>query len=105
MTINHSNGNSYLIDDSVSFKSWVNEQPPDLSGKIVYASSFYHEKPANPLDGMTGMTFINCNLDNCIIPSGVTLIDCSNRKFAVNPEDGKDWILDNTGTVFLEAMN
>jgi hypothetical protein len=92
-------------DDELSFRSFVNETPLDLSGKVIYASSFYHEKPATPFVGMSNVTFVNCNLDNCFIPDGMYLVDCSTRKFAVNPKDGKDWFLDGTGTIFVEALN
>jgi len=44
-------------------------------------------------DGMTGVTFINCNLDNIYIPHGNTVNGGSNRKLKVQ-NDWDDWLLD-----------
>ena len=46
-------------------------------------------------DGMTGVTFIACNLDNVWIPPGNTLIDCTN-KWIVLKNDGYNWEKDKS---------
>lgn len=42
---------------------------------------------------MTGVTFIRCNLDNCLIPAGNTVDkSCSERRIRVQ-NDSEDWVL------------
>lgn len=45
-------------------------------------------------DGMTGVIFTRCNLDNCIIPDGNIIgLGCTNKQHkAMN--DGENWIID-----------
>lgn len=91
--------NEIEFDDSVSFKNYTNQDfsnSEELNGKIIYASSFYQEKinsqPFNP--NMQGTTFIKCNLDNCTIPEGNLVIECSQQRIQVQ-EDGFDWVIDS----------
>jgi hypothetical protein len=83
-------------DEELSFKSFVNADLShfDFNGKVIYASHFMHETPgANPFPpSMKNVTFIRCNLDNLVIPEGVTLIDCLNRFFQAQA-DGQDWFV------------
>ena len=67
----------------------------DMTDIEIRGSCFSQEKPDTRIfpSDMVGVTFINCNLDNCIIPEGNFIIDCSQKKFKVQ-SDGKDWILD-----------
>ena len=67
----------------------------DLNGQVIRGSCFGKEVPDTkvfPAD-MRDVTFINCNLDNCLIPEGNTVIDCTTRRYKVQ-EDGEDWIID-----------
>lgn len=47
-------------------------------------------------EDMTGVTFINCNLDNCYIPPGNTVEGGLNRQYKAM-EDGLDWEIDDQG--------
>lgn len=68
----------------------------DLNDQTITGSCFSQETPDSEIFpvGMTGVTFINCNLDNVVIPDGNTLIDCSNRRFQVQ-NDLNDWEIDH----------
>lgn len=70
----------------------------DFNNKVIYASCFSHEKPDHGSfpESMQGATFIKCNLDNVFVPEGNTIIDCSQRRFACQP-DGTDWLIDDQG--------
>lgn len=88
----------YAISDKYSFKSLMNRShtdETDMSNLIIYMSSLYNEQPDSRIfpSGMTGTTFINCNLDNLIIPPGNTVIGGSHIRFKAQ-EDGFDWELD-----------
>lgn len=65
-------------------------------GTTIDRSCFSQEHPDSDIfpDGMTGVTFRSCNLDNVLIPPGNTLTDCTTRRFAAQ-NDGKDWIVDS----------
>jgi len=97
--------------------------PAELSGGEIVGSCFAQEAPykadasharstghASPLvkvfpDGMHDVTFINCNLDNCII-EGVNVVvgeRSNNRKIRVM-NDGDDWILDDVTNAPKESM-
>ena len=72
-------------------------QTVELPNNInVYASCFSQEKVDTHVfpDDMTGVTFYNCNLDNCFIPLGNTVIGGKNRRFTVQ-NDGEDWVIDS----------
>ena len=71
----------------------------DMDGQTIKGSCFSQEKPNTKVfpENMSGVTFINCNLDNCKIPDGNAIIDCSQKKFMAQ-EDGFDWIIDDNGT-------
>jgi len=92
--------NSEIINynDEWSFKNFsnmhvpVNQMPSDI---VVYSSIFYHEEPDySPFpEGMTGVTFVKCNLDNLIIPPGNTVIECSQKRFKAQ-NDLNFWEID-----------
>jgi hypothetical protein len=95
------NGIEYSISEKYSNKVWPNRDLTscvDMKGCVIYASSFYNEKPNSTVlpSDLSGTTFIKCQLNNVIVPNGVTLIDCDTRKFQVQ-NDGFDWWLDNDG--------
>ena len=70
-------------------------QATDLDGQTIINSCFSQEIPDTHVfpDGMKNVTFINCNLDNCFIPSGNIVQGGSQRRFKVQ-QDGFDWIVD-----------
>lgn len=78
----------------------------DMSGLTIHGLCLSHEKPEAQVlpSDLTGTTFIACNLDNVLVPPGNTLINCSNRMFQANPDDGQDWLVDSDGN-FLSLLN
>ena len=79
---------------------WNMKDHPEfiLNGKVIYNTSFYQHLPDTHTfpEDMTGVTFIKCNLDNCFIPPGNTVIQCTQRKIKVQ-NDLNDWIVDDLG--------
>lgn len=84
----------------LSFKSVKAEE---FNNTLIKSSCFYQEwrkgdeevvKDIFP-DGMTGVVFKNCNLDNVYVPLGNTMIECTNKKVKVQ-NDWDDWILDES---------
>lgn len=94
----------YDYNEVFSFKDFTNRTNIELSG-VVYASCFSQETPDNQIfvAGMTGVTFIKCNLDNVSIPDGNTVIDCSQKRFKVQ-NDLNDWIIDTANNP-VEPVN
>lgn len=90
---------NYDYDEDLSFKDFTNREfisRPEykLDNKVIYASCFSQEIPDSDIFGkIFGVVFINCNLDNVIIPEGNPMIDCSHRRFLVQ-NDGNDWEVD-----------
>ena len=82
--------NKFEANEQFSFKSFVNQSVRDhysteqLSpGIVIYRSSFYHEVPNSKSfpDDMTGVMFIDCNLDNVVLPPGNYTVNCSQKVF------------------------
>lgn len=67
----------------------------DMDGLTIEGSCFSHEKPNSECfpSNLSGVIFRNCNLDNCKIPDGNVLENCSHRFFQAQ-EDSQDWELD-----------
>lgn len=66
-----------------------------IEPQVIRGSCFSQETPDSvvfPAD-MTGVTFEYCNLDNCVIPAGNTVIGGSQRRFQVQ-NDLNDWEID-----------
>ena len=55
----------------------------DINGQIVTGSCFSQEQIDSHIfpETMTGVTFINCNLDNCFIPAGNIVNGGSQRRY------------------------
>lgn len=79
---------------SFTNKTFINENLEDFTGEI-YGSCFYQENKPNSIIFPEGINckFINCNLDNVLVPENCILENCTNKKIQVQ-EDGFDWILD-----------
>lgn len=67
----------------------------DMNDITIYGSCFSQEQLDRHIfpEDMSGVTFVNCNLDNCFIPEGNDVVGGSRRRFQVQ-EDGFDWLLD-----------
>lgn len=67
----------------------------DMSDTVITGSCFSQENPDTHVfpEGMAGVTFVNCNLDNCFIPAGNSVQGGSQRRFMTMP-DGQDWLVD-----------
>lgn len=85
-------------DDKYSGKNFHDQDLSDrvdLKGITIFGSNFYSETPDIKIfpDGMKDVKFVNCNLDNVVIPSGNIIQNCSTRRFKVQ-NDGNDWEVD-----------
>lgn len=105
------------VNETYSFKDFMHQTCVDadaeeFNGTEIIGSCFYQEAAydadslsASPKDprvdvfpaGMTGVTFRRCNLDNCTIPPGNTVVTggnrpCSNLRIRVQ-NDLEDWEL------------
>lgn len=84
----------------------------ELNNTIIIGSCFYQNNEIDDVaelkdifpDGMTGVTFKNCNLDNVYIPVGNTLIDCVN-KLIKKQNDGFHWKIDKKSNKFEKPIN
>lgn len=76
------------------FTGWDLTANKDMSGLTIEGSCFSHETPDSIVfpEEMTGTIFIDCNLDNCIIPDGNKVIGGSQRRFKVQ-NDLNDWVV------------
>lgn len=97
------------FNEKYSFKdfmghSFKDKKPKEFNDTELIGSCFYQEcvyddpmvlKDIFP-DGMKGVTFRRCNLDNVYIPAGNTVEpDCTHKKIKIQ-NDLEDWILDTT---------
>ena len=80
----------------------------DLNGQFIRGSCFSQQVPDSVIfpEGMTGVTYLNCNLENCVIPEGNTVIDCETRRYAVQ-NDGNGWEIDenNVPTTVVDYLH
>lgn len=79
-----------------SFTDYTGQLLTDETAEgVIEASCFSQERPDSRIfpEGMTGVTFLRCNLDNVFIPEGNTVEGGSQRRFMVQ-EDGYDWLVD-----------
>lgn len=86
---------SYFIGQNQSFK---NRPASEFNNSIIIGANFYQENaPKSDIfpDGMTGVVFKRCNLQNVNIPVGNTVEnDCDIRQILIQ-NDGRDWIVDD----------
>lgn len=67
-----------------------------MDGLTIICSCFSQQIPDSEKlpPNLMGVTFINCNLDNLVIPPGNLFVDCSTRRFVVQ-NDLNDWEIDD----------
>lgn len=92
--------------------SFKDKKPEEFNDTEIIGSCFYQEcdfddpvvvKDIFP-DGMKGVIFRKCNLDNVLVPLGNTVeADCTHKKIKIQ-NDLEDWILDNSLSP-IEPMN
>lgn len=91
-------GKDYECSDEFSRKNFTHAilTERNLDGLAIYASCFMHEEPDSEVfpENMTGVTFLNCNLDNVKIPPGNTVVGGTQRRFKVQ-NDLRDWEIDD----------
>lgn len=99
-----------MLNEKYSFKDFTHQTflmtpVEEFNDTIIRGSCFYQEKLEdhdNDLvavfpEGMKGVTFERCNLDNVLIPKGNTVEDCcSNRRIKIQ-NDLEDWVIDSNG--------
>lgn len=100
MEADGSNEQVVEYDDTLSFKDFTGRVLTDetlynFNGKTIYATCFSQETPGAIVfpDGMKGVTFVKCNLDNVTLPVDSIIIGCSQRQFEVQ-NDLNDWLVD-----------
>jgi len=104
-------GICYAIAENTkySYKDYTNKKLLDvdvkeLNNTIIRGSCFYQEKSwdyALPWvktfpDGLTGVTFDRCNLDNVKIPDGNIILPTCSHKIIKIQNDWSDWLMDET---------
>jgi len=106
------NGVSYDCDERYSFKDFGGQNltaRDDMTNRTICRSSFSNETPdavdVFPPD-MTGTTFLQCNLDNVLIPNieKNTVVDGSVRRFKTQ-NDGMPWIVDPQTLAPVEPLD
>lgn len=97
-----------MRNEKYSNKDFTNQDftdvdPSEFNNTTIDSSCFYREcreSEAPPFDifpaGMTGVNFVDCNLDNVNVPPGNTIEGGCNRKIKVQ-NDLDDWELDGQG--------
>lgn len=77
----------------------------DMGGLVIEGLCLSQEIPnSEVLPPDLECTFVDCNLDNVLIPPGVTMIRCRNRLYQVQ-SDGSDWIIDPETYEPIEPLN
>ena len=78
-----------------SHKTFVDTKPEEWNDTEVVNSCFYNETPNTKVfpDGIKDVQFIDCNLDNVVVPETCTIEGGCHRLIQVQ-NDLEDWILD-----------
>ena len=99
------------LNEKYSYKDFTNKNLLDvdvkeLNNTVIRGSCFYQEKSWDEAklyikvfpDGMTGVTFDRCNLDNVEIPAGNIVLPTNSHKIIKVQNDWSDWELEANGT-------
>ena len=83
---------------SLKRQSFVDVDAREFNHTDIVGSSFYQNEPYTDVfpSNITGVTFINCNLDNVEIPSGATVNNGTNKHIRTM-NDGEYWIVGKDG--------
>lgn len=83
----------YSMKD-LSRQDFTKEDARDFNDTEIFGSAFSQKEPYTDVfpPEMRGVTFNNCNLDNCNIPDGNTVIRSTNKHFK-EQEDGEIWFV------------
>lgn len=87
-------------DDTFSQKDFTGWDWHDRilpNGIVIYGSCFSNEIPDSKIfkPDMTGVTFVNCNLDNVSVPAGNAVVGGSTRRLKYQ-NDLRAWIVDGS---------
>lgn len=88
-------------DDRWSQKDFAGRFLRDQRGMrdiAIYAANFSQEEPDTVVfpDDAVNIRFVNCNLDNCKLPRGSSVVGGTARRFFVQ-NDLRDWEIDQQG--------
>jgi hypothetical protein len=90
--------NEKLSHKDFTHQTFLMDDPALWSNTTIVGTCFYQEGDWRDVfpAGMIGVVFERCNLDNCIIPAGNTVVGGCNRNIKVQ-NDMEDWICDAQG--------
>jgi hypothetical protein len=90
------------LNEKYSYKSWkrqsfTGKDPAEFNDTEIVAAGFGQREPWTKVfpDLMKGVTFRDCNLDNCVIPAGNMVVGGTNKQIKEQP-DGEFWIVDKS---------
>lgn len=71
--------------------------PSEFNNTEIVNSGFGQVEPFTECfpSGMTGVVFDNCNLTNCVVPPGNTILGYNTNRHMKEQADGEIWIVDN----------
>jgi len=77
-------------------KSLLDIPAKEFNNTEIIGSCFAQDNPFTDVfpSGITGVTFVNCNLNNCNIPAG-NIIQGGSNKHHKAQNDGEEWIVNN----------
>lgn len=88
------------INEKYSHRSWkrqsfTGKDPKEFNDSEIVNAGFSQNEPFTDVFPalIKGVKFINCNLDNCKIPTGATVEGGTNKHFKVQA-DGEHWFVD-----------
>jgi len=88
------------LNEKYSYKDFTNKiltdtDPKEWNDSEVIGACFYNEKPLTEVfpEGVSGVKFVKCNLDNIVIPKDCTIEGGCRRLIQVQ-NDGEEWVLD-----------
>lgn len=78
-------------------KAFLEVTPKEFNDSEIVGSCFHQGKPNTKIfpDGLEGVTFIKCNLDNVLVPEECEIIGGCHRLIK-EQNDLEDWIVDET---------